>query len=51
VIAEADELIAQTGELVIQLAVVRLGAMLLQSVHDGTGCLLAPHHQTLLHCC
>ena len=50
-IAEPDELVAQAGELVIQLAVVRLGAVLLQGVHDGAGGLLAPQHQTLLHRC
>ena len=50
-VAEADELIAQAGELVIQLLVVGLAAVLLQGVHDGSSCLLTPHHQTLLDCC
>ena len=50
-VAEADELVTQVWELLIQLAVVGLGAVLLQGVHDSTGGLLAPRHQTLLHRC
>ena len=42
-VTEADELVAQAGELVIQLLVVRLAAMLLQGVHDCCSCLLAAH--------
>ena len=47
--AQTDELITQPRKLLVQLAVVRLGAVLLQSVHDGTCSLLAPWHQRLLH--
>ncbi len=43
-VAQPDELIAEAGELIVQLAVVRLGAVLLQGVHDGAGGLLAPQH-------
>lgn len=50
-VAEADELITKVGELLIQLAVVGLGAVLLQGIHDSTGGLLASQYQTLLHRC
>ena len=46
--AQADELIAEAWKLLIQLAVVCLGTVLLQCVHDGTCSLLTPWDQGLL---
>ena len=47
--AQTDELITEPRKLLVQLAIVGLGTVLLQGVHDGTCSLFAAGDQRLLH--